>query len=130
MAISYLGTIIIFFLYLFFIIHREIYSHIWKALFPFFLSIVGIWFFFRIVLYAVFATEKYLEVKNFRGKTTIIAWDEIIAVQKPRFGVPSDVRYVRTEKGNKFLLIPSMRNYEDLIGLIKSRAPNLKIVEK
>ena len=125
-GVSILGTTLIGFVFMFWMIHNRSYAMFWKVILLFLISLSGIWFYFGIVLYSIFATETHLKNKSFTGRTKIIPWETIVAIQRPRLGIPYDFIYVITSDREKMLLVRSMKNYERLIQLIEERAPNLK----
>lgn len=89
--------------------------------------IVGIvWFFLKILFYSVTATDSGLETDNIVGANKVLLWDEIVEVRRPRFGIPHDATYVISRNKGKVLLVRSMKNYKELIQLIKVRTPNLQ----
>lgn len=93
-----------------------------------FISIVlsGIWLFLKILFYSVTATDKGLETDNIVGSNKSFLWDEIVEVRRPRFRIPADFSYVISSNKEQLLLVRSMKNYKELIQLIKAKAPNLK----
>ena len=96
-----------------------------RSLFFLLILCCGLWFFSRILFYSVSATKNCLESRNIVGSTKSFSWDEIVEVRRARFGVPVDFSYVVSKNNGKLRLIRSMRNYQQLIELIKDRAPNL-----
>ena len=79
----------------------------------------------KLLFYSVTGTKRGLETNNIFGSNKIVKWDEIMEVRRPRFGIPNDFSYVISGKTEKLLLIRSMKNYKELIQLIKERAINL-----
>jgi hypothetical protein len=55
----------------------------------------------------------------------MFAWDEIIALSRPRFGIPQDEVHVLSKTGEKIILSRSMDGYSQLLELIQSKATNL-----
>ena len=96
--------------------------------FVIFSSIVlgGFWIFAKFLFYSVSATKRGLETDNVFGQKKLFLWNEIVEVRRPRFGIPYDFSYVISENQDKLLLVRSMKNYKELIQLIKARAPNLQ----
>lgn len=86
----------------------------------------GFWFFSKILFYSVTVTDRGLETDNIVGSNKLFLWDEIIEVRRSRFGIPVDFTYVISKNKGKLLLVRSMKNYKELIQLIKVRAPNLQ----
>ena len=93
----------------------------------FFILILSIfWFFSKILFYSVTATDSGLQTDNIVGSNKLFPWDEIVEVRRPRFRIPKDASYVISKNKDKLLLVRSMKNYKELIQLIKVRAPNLQ----
>lgn len=91
-----------------------------------FLLVGGVWLFSMLFSYAL-ATENGLEYINPFRKDRFIAWGNIVEVKRPLFKIPNDYSYVISkENTEKIILIRSMKNYRQMIGLIKEKAPNLR----
>ena len=87
---------------------------------------VGIIFiFFKVLYYSITVTKHGLESKNIMGKKQVFKWSDIIDLQGPRFGIPSDFLYVVSKNKDKLLLVKSMKNHKRLIKTIQDRATNL-----
>jgi hypothetical protein len=85
----------------------------------------GFWVIARFLFYSVTSTEDGLETNNLFHQCKLLPWDEIVEVRRPRFGIPYDFSYVVSRGRHKMLLIRSMRNYQELIDVIRARAGNL-----
>jgi len=108
------------------IYHGHFFSKLLRCSFGLVLILGIVWFFAKILFYYVTATERGLETNNIVGSDKLFLWDEIVEIRRPRFGIPVDFTYVISENKSKLRLIRSMKNYKDLIDLIKIKAPNLK----
>ena len=97
----------------------------WRSAIFLGLILGAFWFFGKVLLYSVTATEDGLETANPFGSSKSFLWDEIVEVRRPRFGIPYDFTYIISKKRDKLILIRSMKNYKELIQVIKSKAPNL-----
>ena len=103
----------------------QVMAHPLRFLFFFALVLGTFWLLFGLLFYTIKATENGIESSNIVGKSTVLSWDEILEIRKPRFGIPVDFSYVISES-KKMLLVRSMKNYHELIKLIENRAVNLK----
>lgn len=125
-CISFVQTISI----LFFVIMNKILKSepipVSVILISVFLLVGGVWLFSMLFSYAL-ATENGLEYINPFRKDRFIAWGNIVEVKRPLFKIPNDYSYVISkENTEKIILIRSMKNYRQMIGLIKEKAPNLR----
>lgn len=124
-----LGWIVILLTFIFYAVRLGSESSVLELLKSVLLLIIllaGFWFFFKLLFYSVTATENGLETANPFGSSKSILWDEIVEVRRPRFSIPYDFTYVISKNKDKLLLVGSMQNYNQLIELIKVKAPNLQ----
>lgn len=122
-----IGTILICAYYIVWVFHTgQLNSHILRCSFCFGFILVIFWFLLKIVFYSVIATERGLATSNIFKSSNIFLWDQIVEVRRPRFGIPYDATYVISENKKKLLLVRSMRNYKELVELIKVKASNLE----
>ena len=52
-------------------------------------------------------------------------WDEIVTVSRPRFGIPYDLVYIMSQRGEKLPVVRGVQGYSELLEIIQSHAPNL-----
>jgi hypothetical protein len=97
-----------------------------KIAFLLILLFSGIWVFLKFLFYSVIASKRGLETDNLFGKRKSFLWHEIIGVRRPRLGIPQEIAYVVSKEKEKLLLLRSMKNYSQLITLIKEKASNLQ----
>jgi hypothetical protein len=97
-----------------------------KVLFLFIIFLAGSYFFSRILFYSVTAREIGLETHNIWGKKKVFLWKDIVQIRRPRFGIPKDASYVISSSEDKMLLVRSLKNYSELVQIIKVRAQNLQ----
>lgn len=108
------------------IYHGQLASQLWRCAVLLSLLVIALWIFTKILFYSVTATERGLETANIVGASKSFQWDKIVEVRRPRFGIPKDASYVISKNKDKLLLVRSMKNYKELIELIKARAANLQ----
>ena len=108
------------------IYHGQLAYQLFRCSIFFSIILCGFWLSLKVLFYSVTATERGLETSNIVGPNKLFLWKEIVGVRRPRFGVPVDFSYVISKNKDKLLLVRSMKNYKELIELIKARAPNLK----
>jgi hypothetical protein len=108
------------------IYYGQLSSQLFKCVFGFCVILIISWFLLKILFYSVTATEKGLITANIGKLSKFFQWNEIVEVRRPRFGMPVDASYVISKNKGKLLLIRSMKNYKELIQMIKDRAPNLE----
>ena len=108
------------------IYHGQLASQMLRCAIFFSIILSGLWISLKVLFYSVTATERGLETDNIAGSNKLFLWDEIVEVRRPRFGVPIDFLYVISKNKDKLLLVRSMKNYKELIELIKALAPNLQ----
>ena len=125
-----LGLLILFFTLCFYMgrfdmTHPSILS-ILKLVFLFIIVIGGVLLFLKCLLYSVVASMEGLRANNIMGKERFLHWSEIVEIRKPRFGLPQEIAYVISNNQEKLLLLRSMKHYNQLIDLVRKRAPNLQ----
>ena len=114
-------------LYIFRVIYYgQMSSQLFPCLFGFFVILIILLFLLKILFYSVTATKKGLITANIIKSNKFLQWNEIVEVRRPRFGIPVDASYVISRNEGKLLLVRSMKNYKELIQMIKDKAPNLK----
>lgn len=97
-----------------------------KLVFLAIILIGGVVLFLRCLLYSVVASTEGLKASNILGKEKFLNWTDIIAVRRPRFGLPQEIAYVVSNNRERLLLFRSMNHYSRVIELIRKRAPNLQ----
>ena len=108
------------------IYHGQLAYQLLRCAIFFGIIVCGLWLCLKVLFYSVTATERGLETSNIVGPNKLFFWKDIVETRRPRFGVPVDFTYVISKNEDKLLLVRSMKNYKELIELIKARAPNLK----
>lgn len=104
----------------------QLASQLFRCAIFFSIILSGFWFFLKILFYSVIITDRGLKTDNIIGSKKSFLWDEIVEIRRPRFGFPVDFAYVISKNKGKLLLVRSMKNYKELIEMIRVRAPNLK----
>jgi hypothetical protein len=129
-AIFPLGLLTLFFTFCFYVTKFDMMNlsilAILKLVFLAIILIGGVVLFLRCLLYSVVASTRGLKANNIIGKEKSLQWSEIIEVRRPRFGLPQEIAYVISNKKERLLLLRSMKHYNQLIELIRKRAPNLQ----
>ena len=87
------------------IYHGYFFSKLLRFSFGLVLILGIVWFFAKILFYYVTGSERGLETNNIVGSGKLFLWDEIVEIQKPRFGIPVDFTYVISKNNKKIMLI-------------------------
>lgn len=92
----------------------------------FLLAVFMIWLWIIPFIYSsLIATESGLRATGIFRRRRKLTWDEIVRVSRPLFGIPSELIYVFSKRGEKMVLLRGMEGYSDLLKLIESKASNL-----
>jgi hypothetical protein len=129
--LSFCGTTTILFsaYYIGWVIYSNEFSSKLLTCFILFVLIASIlWFFVKILFYSVTATERGLEARNLFEWKRNIDWEEIENIRRPHFGIPKDISYVVSKTGKRLFLIKSMKNYKELVSLIKKKVPDINLL--
>ena len=107
-----------------------IYNHpsdalILRALLLFGVIVLIVGSYAKTIFYTVSATDRGLETDNIIGANQLMLWEDIVGVQKPRFGLPANTIYVVSKSGDKVSLIKNHTLFRELIEYIGEHAPNL-----
>jgi len=109
-----------------FIYHNPSDVRIFKALLLFGVVVLIVGSFAKDLYYTVSATERGLETDNIIGANRLMLWEDVVGVQKPRFGFPANTIYVVSKNGYKVSLIKNHTRFKELIEHIVKHAPNLQ----
>jgi hypothetical protein len=63
--------------------------------------------------------------RPFRLRTKTLAWDDILTISRPRFGIPRELAYIISKGGEKIVVMRSMTGFDNLFAMIATRAPHL-----